>query len=452
MQVLPNVEDDSFSQRLGLALGQAASGLAGGMVNEAKQKQESMALAEALGLDPNAFKNINPDMQKSFAQSLMRQQEEQSKQRFKSELGAISPQQYQEYSDMWGEERAKQFALLPKSVQKQVFDRYTGFLDFGYSPQQAIDRAISGEEGKEPVAVEELSTKEKAFYKKNPERTKQIIDTQKAYDIPIYSKKPKDFAGSPSDLKKKIDRNETENKKILEPMRERLRGSESDARDIQALENLNQSLPEGIEKAIIVDRESGKLRPTAQLLEFSPVSAQLLEKINARFAGKAQKSFGSRVTNFELDTFMKQFPGLLNSAEGRAAISRMMKINLELDNLYDKAYRDVVDFYGARKIDPEDADLLAREMIAERTEELVDEYNMLTSEAETIDREGKTESERISAESELEAVDLSNVDLNEFDEAETVTIISPMGKKGSVTVSQLKANMATLPPGFKIIR
>jgi hypothetical protein len=436
MNIIPNLEEDSFSERLGLALGQAGSNLAQGLVQQNLQKQESMALAKALGLDSNAFKNISPDMQKSFAQSLMRQQEEASKQKYKSELGTVSPQQYQEYSDLWGEERAKQFALLPKSVQKQVFDRYTGFLDFGYSPQQAIDRAISGEEGKEAVDKEDLSVKEKAFFKKNPERTKQIIDLQKSYDIPIYSKKPKDFAGSPSDLKKKIDRNEQENKKNLEPMRERLRAAESDARDIQALENLNQSLPEGLKKAIIVDKDTGKLRPSAQLTEISPVSAQLLEKINARFAGKAQKSFGARVTNFELDTFMKQFPSLLNSAEGRAAITRMMKINLELDNLYDKAYRDVLDFYGARKIDPEDADLLAREMIAERTEELVDEYNMLTTEAETIDRQGRTESERI------EQGDQVDIQENE------VIVIGPDGTRYAIDRTEIDA----LPQGYEVAK
>ena len=175
------------------------------------------------------------------------------------------------------------------------------------------------------------------------------------------------------------------NNENLKSAREHLKGNKRDVLGTKKLTKLNESheLPEGLERWII-NPKTGEIRNIVQLAGKAPTAAQEWTKEIARFGNRAKDAYGSRVTNFDLMQYMKQFPSLLNTSEGRKNILKMMEVNYELDSLYDTAIQTIIDKYGASNIPPEEADRLARERISSREKDLEDQYINLESENENL--------------------------------------------------------------------
>jgi hypothetical protein len=196
---------------------------------------------------------------------------------------------------------------------------------------------------------------------------------QSKSDLPDYTVRPKGFT-----RKKWQDERSgwaKKNTESLETTRDRLRGIKRDILGTKKLQKLNQSheLPEGLER-FIINPKTGDPYGLAQLSGKVPTAAQEWVKEIARFGNRAKDAFGSRVTNFDLYQYMKQFPSLLNTPEGRQNILRMMEINYELDSLYDQAIQQIIDKKGAGNIPPAEVDRVARAMIKNEEERLFDEY------------------------------------------------------------------------------
>lgn len=83
----------------------------------------------------------------------------------------------------------------------------------------------------------------------------------------------------------------------------------------------------------------------------SPEAQQFAKTIND-FTRQAKDSYGSRVTNFDLNQFMRRLPTLANSAKGRKRILEQMNIINDLDKMYEETLHNVFEEHGGvRNID-----------------------------------------------------------------------------------------------------
>ena len=162
----------------------------------------------------------------------------------------------------------------------------------------------------------------------------------------------------------------TQRFKVGEPVRQeaaaKLRGFARDRERFGILESLENSgkLPKNF-GLINVDKEGNLRFPFAG----SPEAQRFVKTLN-EFSASAKDTYGSQVTNFDLAQYMKRFPTLLNSDEGRRQIIDQMKIVNEINSQYYKNLQDVFSQAGgARKIDSD----IAEEFAARRSEAAIDE-------------------------------------------------------------------------------
>ena len=141
----------------------------------------------------------------------------------------------------------------------------------------------------------------------------------------------------------------------------------NDEMRIGLLERYNDSkkLPEGMDK-LNINWKTGDIRFPALA---NPETQGFVKTIND-FTVKAKETFGARVTNFELQSFMRRLPTLSNSTEGRRLIISQMKSMQELDRLESDSLKEVYDHYGLRGIDPQKAEQVAAELRAPQEERL----------------------------------------------------------------------------------
>ncbi len=111
----------------------------------------------------------------------------------------------------------------------------------------------------------------------------------------------------------------------------------------------------------------------------SPEAQRFVKTVND-FTVKAKDSYGARVSNFELDRFMKRLPTLANSEEGRAQIIRQMQIINDINSARERALQDVFDEYGGiRNIDYDKAESLADKHARPQIESLRKEFRSIDS-------------------------------------------------------------------------
>lgn len=141
---------------------------------------------------------------------------------------------------------------------------------------------------------------------------------------------------------------------------------------LQRLQELNEggNLPKGLGR-INVNLKSGEL-----VLPFAASEdAQEFGKIVNDFLAGAKDTFGARVTNFEVNRFLRRLPSLLNSEEGRRRVLRDMEIINQINTLYNQAILDEFDERGGvRKVDLDVAERAARKKIDPLIKKLQKEY------------------------------------------------------------------------------
>lgn len=191
------------------------------------------------------------------------------------------------------------------------------------------------------------------------------------FQWPDFTKAPEGY--TPKDWRGERKTWRQENSPVFLENKTRLSNDKKDALSIKRLKAINKDLPSGLDR-IIINPDTGEPYGLAQLTGKVPPAVQEFEKIRAQFQNRAKDAFGSRVTNFDLLSYMKQFPTLLNTEEGRSRIIDMIRINNDLDSLYNDALDKVYKKYGLNGIPMEKADELARSLIEDRTEELNNEY------------------------------------------------------------------------------
>jgi len=312
-------------------LGELGQGLTSGFI----QGRSSKGLAELMGIPKEkqkAFSRLTPEAQQLYMQ----------RQRSVPEVGKLSG--LLESFGMAPEEAQKNaelYSSLTAGGQTQLATALIDNIQRNYAPQEGIAQQQGAQE--EAFDFPQSRVFEGLTPKERVARQKEVYN---------------DNVGFYKEHVKSID------------------SGEKQARSLKQLDTLNKSgkLPEGKQRWN-VDLKTGDLRIPA----LATPEAQLYAKIVNDFTTQAKDSYGARITNFELNRFLMRLPTLANTKEGRELIHKQMSITQDLSNLYNNSLKQVYDHYGLRGIDAQEAEKIAEDMIAEKKEALLREYDNIVS-------------------------------------------------------------------------
>lgn len=159
----------------------------------------------------------------------------------------------------------------------------------------------------------------------------------------------------------------TLNKEPINDANKKRKSLDNDQLRFRQLEAFNNSgkLPKAFAKWN-VNWKTGDTRIPA----LANAETQAFVKTINDFTVKAKETFGARVTNFELQAFMKRLPTLANSEEGRRLIIAQMQAMGAIDQLHNSSLLEVYDHYGMDGINPQKAEKIAADLRAPREEAL----------------------------------------------------------------------------------
>lgn len=161
------------------------------------------------------------------------------------------------------------------------------------------------------------------------------------------------------------------NDPVLKEANTAKKAAEKSLKSYQALAKISPKIPQGLSR-FFYDKE-GNIRPLAQVLQLVPPEAEEYVKIINDFTTQAKDSYGSRVTNFDLQQFMRRLPTLANSETGRELILKRMQLTSQADAIFHQTMEDVYRKYGAGNITPEDAFKIAEDVSEKRLSRLQQE-------------------------------------------------------------------------------
>lgn len=332
--------------------------LIGGYISEKKDEQKNLFQREQL--------NQKNELEKEkINQKNLLEQEKQQKNIYEDESS------YRKIKDTFGDKFAEIWKAAPVGGRTELL-------------KHGIDAKLRGldlSEALKDVSNDEIKTIAKERQDSIIEKSPPLSDGKipKDYKWPKFDQRPAGY--TPKEWNEIKSSWRKENAPIFDENKTRIKNTKRDLLGVKSLDKLNETrkIGEGFQ-AILINPETGEFYGPAQAAGLvSPEGQQWVKEI-ARFQNRAKDAFGSRVTNFDLQSYMKQFPGLLNSYEGRNRILKMMKANYEMDNLYDSAIQQIYDKYGLNGIAPEEADKLARSFIRDETERLEKQFIELDQE------------------------------------------------------------------------
>lgn len=194
------------------------------------------------------------------------------------------------------------------------------------------------------------------FQKEMPVEEAQAKFPKDEYSFDFSGLTPKEKLDQKNLLRK-------DNLPIFQEAQKQMRNSEIEQFRLNQLKSLSDVMPEGIGEKLF----SG-INPllTGEIIipEFASPEAQAYSKIINDFTTAAKDSYGARVTNFDLQQFMKRLPMLSNTREGRDLIFDYMKKVKEIDTRRNKALIDVYNKYKLNGISQEDAERAVDDMLA----------------------------------------------------------------------------------------
>jgi hypothetical protein len=411
IQVLKEYREPSTSERFGQAFAGLGNYAANAIPQYLKQKQERQEHNQNLDKENEAAKKLGIDLtvtndpkmrQELLATALKGKYEKQKT----LEDEFLENQSFGHIKKTFGEKFANIWKAAPTGGKTELL-------------KHGIDAVLRGDnleemlEGVEPPEIPANNDEITIPQLKNGKLPKE-------FEWPDYSKRPAGY--TPKDWSEQRKTWRSENSPIYLENKKKLAANSKDELGIKNLKKINKSekLPEGFEK-LIINPETGEIYGAAQIAGLASKEAQEWVKETARFQNRAKDTFGSRVTNFDLVSYMKQFPSLLNTTEGRERILNMLAINNKLDTIYDKALEKIYQKYGLNGIPQEEADKLAQKMIEEETKKLYDEY--------------------------LEINDKNEMETSDNLSGIMIDLIGPDGQTYEIDQRQIDK----LPEGFKVI-
>jgi hypothetical protein len=147
-----------------------------------------------------------------------------------------------------------------------------------------------------------------------------------------------------------------------------------DAYNQMSILNKTGKLPSGSNQFFNIDKDGNIRFPQAATPE-----AEAYNKLVANQIGNAKEIFGSRITNFDLSSFLKGLPTLSNTTEGRELILEMLQLNSQLDKLKTDSELEVYNAYGSQGITPDYAVKEAKKYRAPKEEAIRAKLNSVYS-------------------------------------------------------------------------
>lgn len=285
--------------------------------------------------------------------------------------------------------------LQQDKQRQEAIDQYEGLLKRGFTAKEAALWLQFTEGGKTNLSKEivERMQREGGFERRGIPPTPQTgLELLEGEEGATPSSEPLRLERETLTPKEKTTREETRyktNLPLFQATKKKMRGHESEGISIQRLQELNKTgrLPTGLQR-LNVNFESGELR----FPFLANADTQAFVKTINDFTTKAKESFGARVTNFELNRFMKRLPTLLNTEEGREVILRQMEIVNEINTLYDQATLDTLDRVGGvRKIDWDQAQRSGEKKITPMIKKLKKEFVGLESKSSKLQTRNQKE-------------------------------------------------------------
>lgn len=288
----------------------------------------------------------------------------------------------------------KDLSGLPIEFQKMFAEKMAkspeherivkAFESFGFSPEEAEFYSILTQGGQTAVVKDLLEGRKRAggVRKKigqpsagiqgqtneGPQEPQQQLTPEEAVKEQIQDIVEEADAGlTPAEKVARSNKRYDENLKIYQDAGEKLRGMARDKERLDILNKLSESkkLPENLGRLNVT--KEGNLR----LPFFASAEAERYVKTLNEFSAGAKDTFGSRVTNFDLQQYLLRYPNLLNSAEGRRQLLQQMKIVNQINSVYYKNLKSVYDNAGGvRNIDADAAERLAEQITEPQINEL----------------------------------------------------------------------------------
>ncbi len=342
-------------------LSESAPDALGRLVEKKKRGQEDTALSK-IGVETRGIQD--PAIRRSLLESKMKEKELAQQYDF-------DEKNYGTIKDAFGDKFANVWKASPTGARTALMQSAIEATKRGQNVKQLFDQ----------IPSEDISAP------KRMGEEKKGIEQFPSYNLPTEGMNPAEKVKYKKELR-------GYNSPILTESVKATKILDNQLHSVKDLEKLNMSgkLPKGLAR-VLVDPKSGNLRPYAQMLQLVPPEAEEYVKIINDFTTQAKDSFGARVTNFELDRFMKRLPILSNSEKGRELILRRMRINAEADKLYHKKLKEIYRHYGQDNITPEDADALAEQLTSEDAERLRDQAVQVDNEMDEMTRENSKGSE-----------------------------------------------------------
>jgi len=184
----------------------------------------------------------------------------------------------------------------------------------------------------------------------------------------------KEKGRKPAETYRREDKREQTNIPIYNEANAALQSLKKEGLSLSRLDQLNKTdkLPSGVGRWN-VDYEKGEVKVPALATD----ETQLFAKTVNDFTTQAKDSYGARVTNFELDRFLKRLPTLANTTGGRDLILSQMKIINELNQLEAESLKATYDHYGVGKINAQEARQYADKYKKEKEKDLLERYKTL---------------------------------------------------------------------------
>jgi len=131
-------------------------------------------------------------------------------------------------------------------------------------------------------------------------------------------------------------------------------------------------LPQGWAAKAFIGK-AGQVRPYTAA--FAPKELVEFQKLITEMTSGAKDSYGARITNFELETFLNQLPNLASAKSGQKAVVRNLDIMNELNELYSSGMKQVFkESGGMHKISFDDAVNKFDDKYGNKIEKLVNGY------------------------------------------------------------------------------
>lgn len=247
---------------------------------------------------------------------------------------------------------------------------------------------------------------------------------QQSYEWPEIN----NFEGlTPTEKVKRQNELRKENREQLKDIRTKKKSVRDTSLRLRRLTQLNDSdkLPEGMER-LNINYKTGELIVPAAANE----QTQLYAKTLNDWITQAKDSFGARVTNFDLQAFLRRLPTLANTTAGRRLILRQMQILNEIDQLEADANMKVYKRYGLGNVDELQVADIAENLMGPDLDRLLNEFDEVINEQINFD--------------EKKDINLIKENL----EPGLVLMRSPDGEVGKVQESQIEEGIKR---GYKLL-